>query len=100
MRTAALGQGQLLDAVTKCLIGARDLLPDDGVAVRQGIKALKAKLRELPRTSKKAAAKTDFDEIEGYRTRRRKVGPGMSSSVTHSIPFSLVGHNKLSLSSG
>ena len=67
------GKPELLDALTKCYIGARDLLPDDGVAIRQGITALKAKLRELPRTSKKAAAKTDFDQIEGYRTRQKKV---------------------------
>ncbi len=52
---------ELLDALTKCYIGARDLLPDDGVAIRQGITALRAKLHELPRTSKKAAAATDFD---------------------------------------
>ena len=66
------GKPELLDALTKCYIGARDLLPDDGVAIRKGITALKAKLRELPRTSKKAA-KTDFDQIDGYRTRQKKV---------------------------
>lgn len=63
----------MLDALTKAYIGARDLLPDDGVAVRQGIKALRAKLRQLPRTSKKAATAPDFDEIDGYRNRRKRV---------------------------
>jgi len=58
---------ELLDALTKCYIGARDLLPDDGVAIRQGITALRAKLHELPRISKKAAAQTDYDEVDGYR---------------------------------
>jgi hypothetical protein len=67
------GKADLLDALTKAYIGARDLLPDDGVAVRQGIKALRAKLRQLPRTSKKAATAPDFDEIDGYRNRRKKV---------------------------
>ena len=56
------GKDELLDALTKAYIGARDLLPDDGVAIRQGIKALRAKLRQLPRTSKKAAA------VPGYRS--------------------------------
>lgn len=64
---------ELLDALIKSYIAARDLLPDDGVAIRQGVTALRAKLRELPRTCKKAAKKTDFDEIDGYRKRRNKV---------------------------
>ena len=63
---------ELLDALIKSYIAARDLLPDDGVAIRQGVTALRAKLRELPRTCKKAAKKTDFDEIDGYRKRRNK----------------------------
>ena len=63
---------ELLDALTKCYISARDLLPDDGVAIRQGIRALRAKLRGLPRTSKKAATKPDYDRIDGYRQRRRR----------------------------
>jgi uncharacterized protein (DUF927 family) len=64
---------ELLDAVAKSYVAARALLPDDGVSRRQGITALRAKLRELPRISKKAAAETDFDEIDGYRKRRKKV---------------------------
>jgi hypothetical protein len=63
---------ELLDALTKCYIGARDLLPDDGVAIRQGIAALKTKLHELPRASKKAATELDYDKIDGYRKRRKK----------------------------
>ena len=57
------GKAELLDALTKCYFGARDLLPDDGVAVRQGIKALRAKLRQLPRTSKKAATVPDYQKL-------------------------------------
>jgi hypothetical protein len=67
------GEAEQLDALTKAYIGARDLLPDDGVAVRQGIETLRAKLRQLPRSSKKAATAPDFDEIDGYRNRRKKV---------------------------
>jgi hypothetical protein len=63
---------ELLDALTKCYIGARELLPDDGVAVREGITALRSKLHELPRINKNAARKAHFDEIDGYRKRRKK----------------------------
>jgi len=66
------GKPELLDAISKCYISARELLPDDGVATRQGITILKAKLHELPRLSKKRARKTDFEKIDGYRRRREK----------------------------
>ena len=66
-------RAELLTALTKCYIGARDLLPDDGVAIRHGITALRTKLHELPRISKKAAAATKFENIDGYRERRKKV---------------------------
>ena len=64
---------ELLDAVAKSYVAARALLPDDGVSRRQGITALRAKLHELPRISKNTAAEIDFDEIDGYRKRRKKV---------------------------
>jgi hypothetical protein len=64
---------ELLDALSNCYFGARDLLPDDGVAVRQGIMALRAKLHQLPRFSKEAVAETDYEEVDGYRERGRKV---------------------------
>jgi hypothetical protein len=65
------GKADLLDALTKAYIGARDLLPDDGVAVRQGIETLRAKLRQLPRTSKTTAP--GYHNIDGYRERQKKV---------------------------
>ena len=65
------GKPELLEAVAKCYISARDLLPDDGVAVRRGIIALRKKLRELPRASGKAT-KTGFHGIDGYRKRRKR----------------------------
>jgi hypothetical protein len=58
---------ELLDALSNCYFGARDLLPDDGVAVRQGIMAL------MPRIAKKVDAETDYDDVDGYRERRKKV---------------------------
>jgi hypothetical protein len=64
---------ELLDALTKACIGARDLLPDDGVAVRQGVETLRAKLRQLPRTSKKAATVPDYHNIDGYREGQKRV---------------------------
>jgi hypothetical protein len=67
------GKADLLDALTKAYIGARDLLPDDGVAVRQGIETLRAKLRQLPRTSKKAAPGPGYHNIDGYRERQNMV---------------------------
>ena len=66
-------KSEVLHALTKCYMGARDLLPDDGVAIRRGIAALRAKLRQLPRISKKAGARTDFGEIDGCRERRKEV---------------------------
>ncbi len=66
------GKLELLDALTKCYMAARDLLPDDGVAIRQGITALSAKLRGLSRISKKAAAQTDYDVVDGYRRKANR----------------------------
>lgn len=54
------GKAELLDSIVKCYISARDLLPDDGVAIRHGITALRKTLRGLPRASEKAAKKTNF----------------------------------------
>jgi hypothetical protein len=66
------GKLELLDALAKCYIGARELLPDDGVAVRQGIAALRAKLRQLPRVTKKRVKEIDFEESDGCRKREKK----------------------------
>lgn len=63
---------ELLDAITKCFGNARDLLPDDGVLLRAGIKALKTKLAALPSLSQLAtgkASKDQFARLEGYKTR-------------------------------
>jgi hypothetical protein len=60
---------ELLDAIAKCYQGARNLLPDEGVALRRGVATLQARLRRLD--SRKAllepGSSTKWDKIEGYR---------------------------------
>jgi hypothetical protein len=64
-------QGELLDAIAKCYRGARDLLPDEGVALRQGLALLMGRLAGLPRRKiLKADKATNWREVEGYRARR------------------------------
>jgi hypothetical protein len=65
-------KAELLAAIAKCYFAARALLPDDGVAVREGVKNLRARLRRLQRISKwskRKAAKANFDQLDGYRER-------------------------------
>ncbi len=57
-------QSDLLDAISKCYFGARELLPDDGVALRRGINALKALLNRLPRAER--LAKTGYADVDGF----------------------------------
>jgi hypothetical protein len=64
-------QGELLDAIAKCYRGARDLLPDEGVALRQGLALLMGRLAGLPRRKiLKADKATNWHKVEGYRARR------------------------------
>jgi len=59
----------------KCHVGARKLLPDEGIALREGIAALRARLRELlvmPATSQQTNMTANFDEVDGYRRRQKK----------------------------
>jgi hypothetical protein len=59
---------RLLDAIAKCYRGARDILPDEGVALRKGMAALSARLGRLRRLKDlEADHSTDWDRIEGYR---------------------------------
>ena len=56
-------------AVKKAYRRARDLLPDDGVSLRLGIAALKAKLRELPRISMPPSGSIlTFESRKGFPT--------------------------------
>ena len=63
---------ELFDAISKCYRAARELLPDDSVALRRGISALRARSCEL-RASDRAgkSAKGYYESIEGYK----EVGP-------------------------
>jgi hypothetical protein len=64
-------QEELLDAIAKCYRGARDLLPDEGVALRQGLALLMGRLAGLPRRKiLKADKATKWRKLEGYRVRR------------------------------
>jgi hypothetical protein len=59
---------ELLDAITKCYLAARDLLPDTGVALRRGIQALKQRLQALPERSELPQG-AQYKDLDGYRTR-------------------------------
>jgi len=57
-------QSELGNAIIKCYKGARDLLPDDGVLLRQGITALGSRLMGLPNVE---SANGQYDGLDGYR---------------------------------
>jgi hypothetical protein len=64
-------QEELLGAIAKCYRGARDLLPDEGVALRQGLALLMGRLGGLPRRKVlQANGATDWRKIDGYLVRR------------------------------
>lgn len=52
----------LRDAIAKCYFGARELLPDDGVLLRSGLKQLRRYLIELPHWSGKLNSLVAFRE--------------------------------------
>src|SRR5262249_7176577 len=56
-------QPELFDAILKCYKTARDLLPDQGVLLRDGIDKLKQKLQSLPLRPSVHA----WDQVDGYR---------------------------------
>ena len=60
---------ELLDAISKCYFGARELLPDEGVLLRQGIKALGQKLGGLRSLSD--VQSRDLEKLDGYRVRKK-----------------------------
>jgi hypothetical protein len=61
------GKAELLDAISKCYRGARNLLPDDGVALRQGIQLLRAKIQVLPVLSASKEKTSSVGSADGYR---------------------------------
>jgi len=62
-------KAELLDAISKCYFGARELLPDDGVLLRQGIKTLGKKLNGL--SSLSAVESKESGKLDGYRAREK-----------------------------
>lgn len=54
----------LLEAIRRCYVAARDLLPDDGVIIREGQRLLRTTL-EAMKVEKKVKS---FDAENGYRT--------------------------------
>ena len=63
---------ELLNAVRKTYLNARQLLPDDGVSLRLGIAALRDKLRQLPQVSTptdESDGKREYDKLDGYKQR-------------------------------
>jgi Domain of unknown function (DUF927) len=66
-------QDELLDAISKCYLGARDLLPDEGVALRQGLGLLRGGLQKLLRLKslpKEQRASHDWESEDGYWRRK------------------------------
>src|SRR6185503_16708990 len=55
-----------LDAIAKCYLSAKTLLPDDGQLLRDGMSALVAKLLALPNSSR--LGNGGYDDEEGYRS--------------------------------
>jgi hypothetical protein len=63
-------QEELLDAISKCYRGARNQLPDEGVALRQGLATLEDRLRRLDRRktlNERQLTQGDWNKIDGYR---------------------------------
>ena len=71
-------RSELLDAISKCYFGARALLPDDGVLLRQGINALQEKILRLPSLSNlraKNLAMARVGELDGYWLDKKGIDP-------------------------
>jgi putative DNA primase/helicase len=62
------GREELFDAIAKCYRAARDLLPDDGVTLRQGIDKLRSLLGSLPMRSDLQSS-GEWSAAPGYRVR-------------------------------
>ena len=64
-------KGELLDAVMKSYIGARDLLPDSGVLQRRGRAAFKALRNRLPLTRRRNRAAFAYQNSDGFKERMK-----------------------------
>jgi putative DNA primase/helicase len=71
-------RSELLDAISKSYFGARALLPDDAVLLREGIKALVEKIRTLPSLSHLSEKKfplARIGDLDGYWAGKKGVDP-------------------------
>ena len=64
-------KGELLDAVMKSYIGARDLLPDSGVLLRRGRAAFKALRNRLPLIRRRNRAAFAYQNSDGFKERMK-----------------------------
>ena len=63
-------EAELLDAILKSFLGAKELLPDSGFMLRSGLSALRVARRQLPKVStplQKRDKNQDYKELIGYR---------------------------------
>jgi Domain of unknown function (DUF927) len=63
-------EAELRDAILKCFVAARELLPDKGVLLRSGLAALRAKRRKLqsvPMPFSKGDAAKDWEHLPGFK---------------------------------
>ena len=64
-------EAHLREALTKIYLGARELLPDDGVLLRRGIQALHTAFREIRQSAVQGVHKIDFETAIGICKIRR-----------------------------
>lgn len=55
----------LLDAIGKIFYAAKALLPDEGVALRNGLKSLRSLLKDIRHTARLGVDEIDFDKARG-----------------------------------
>jgi hypothetical protein len=84
-------EAELRDAITKCYLGARELLPDEGVILRRGLNALRARLNELPSLANPSNGKTEtgrYSQLIGYRSLRANGWYGIIKRDVFNASFS------------
>jgi Domain of unknown function (DUF927) len=59
-------EADLLDAISTIYRGAREMLPDEGVLLRSGLRALRGALAELRRATAQNGQKIDFESAKGF----------------------------------
>ena len=75
---------ELLHAIKETFRRARDLLPDEGVSLRSGIKALRQRLHQLPEKK----LELDYDKEDGYRQQEPDVNRYIIKREVYNAIFS------------